>query len=74
MTFDQWISLRQDARTWTEDEIAVAELVWKEAIKMSDVRWKLCNDANKSRIADLEREIDWLSHENYNLKHMKGTT
>jgi hypothetical protein len=30
-TFKEWLSTRQDARTWSEDEIAVAELAWKSA-------------------------------------------
>lgn len=72
MTFNEWISMRQDARSWTEDERAVAELVWNAAIAINDTRWDICNTANKSRIADLEREISWLEHENFNLKHMKG--
>lgn len=71
MTFNEWISHRQDARSWTEDELAVAELVFKEATQISDQRWAGCMDAKNRRIADLEREIQWLEHENFNLKHMR---
>jgi hypothetical protein len=69
MTFDEWISHRQDARTWTEDERAIAELTWREATKITDGQWQLANDVNKNRISDLEREVSWLEHENWNLKN-----
>jgi hypothetical protein len=69
MTFDEWISHRQDARTWTEDERASAELTWREATKITDGQWQLANDVNKNRISDLEREVSWLEHENWNLKN-----
>lgn len=32
--FDDWVRLRQDARQWSEDEKACAEIAWKEAIKL----------------------------------------
>lgn len=69
MTFEDWISHRQDARTWTEDERAIAELTWREATKITDGQWQLANDVNKNRISDLEREVSWLEHENWNLKN-----
>ena len=72
MTFEDWISQRQDARTWSEDEKAIAELTWREAAKMVNGQWDLANQISKSRISDLEREISWLSHENWNLKNIKG--
>jgi hypothetical protein len=34
INFWQWIESRQDARQWTEDEKACAEIAWKEAIKL----------------------------------------
>jgi hypothetical protein len=69
MTFDEWISHRQDARTWSEDERAIAELTWREANKIAEGQWQLANDVNKNRISDLEREVSWLEHENWNLKN-----
>lgn len=72
MTFNEWISRRQDWRTWTEDELAVAELTWREAVRITDKQWELANTVNKNRIADLERELSWLEHENWNLKNMRG--
>lgn len=72
MTFNEWISRRQDWRTWTEDEMAVAELTWREAVRITDKQWELANTVNKNRIADLERELSWLEHENWNLKNMRG--
>lgn len=72
MTFNEWISQRQDWRTWTEDEMAVAELTWREAVRITDKQWELANTVNKNRIADLERELSWLEHENWNLKNMRG--
>lgn len=32
--FWQWVQSRQDARQWSEDEKACAELAWKAAIKL----------------------------------------
>lgn len=72
MTFNEWIAMRQDARTWSQDERAVAELVWNAAMQISNHRWDLANTISKNRISDLEREISWLEHENWNLKNMKG--
>jgi hypothetical protein len=34
INFDDWVRLRQDARQWSEDEKACAEIAWKEAIKL----------------------------------------
>lgn len=72
MTFSEWISMRQDARTWSEDELAVAELAWRAAMQISNQQWDLANTISKTRISDLEREVSWLEHENWNLKNMKG--
>lgn len=72
MTFKEWISMRQDARTWTEDELAVAELVWNSAVQITDGKWSVSNRASAARIANLERENSWLEHENWNLKNMTG--
>lgn len=72
MTFNEWISQRQDARTWSEDELAIAELTWRETAKIVNAQWDLANTISKSRISDLEREISWLEHENWNLKNIKG--
>jgi hypothetical protein len=59
-SFDDWVQRRQDARTWTEDELAVARLVWREA-------WCAAHqDLNslRSRVKLLERENAWLeSHQ-----------
>jgi hypothetical protein len=38
INFWQWVQSRQDARQWSEDELACAELAWKEAIKLSKER------------------------------------
>lgn len=32
--FWQWVKSRQDAKHWSEDELACAELAWKEALKL----------------------------------------
>lgn len=72
MTFNEWISQRQDARTWTEDEKAIAELVWREAARVINAQWDLANQISKNRISDLEREISWLGHENWNLRNIRG--
>jgi len=32
--FDDWVQSRQDARQWSDDEKACAEIAWKEAIKL----------------------------------------
>jgi hypothetical protein len=40
MTFEEWLKTRQDARTWSEDEKAVAELVWREAQKHCECKTK----------------------------------
>lgn len=72
MTFNEWISQRQDWRTWTEDELAVAELTWREAAKLINAQCELAQQISKNRISDLEREISWLEHENWNLKNMRG--
>ena len=72
MTFDEWISHRQDARSWSEDEKAIAELTWREATKVCNAQWDLASQISKSRISDLEREVSWLEHENWNLKNIKG--
>jgi len=71
MTFSEWLAMRQDARQWSEDELACAELAWRAAVVINDQRWEACNTANKNRIAELEREISWLEHENFNLRHMR---
>lgn len=71
MTFSEWLSMRQDARQWSEDELACAELAWNAAVAIAEKRWDLCNATNKNRIAQLERDISWLEHENWNLKNMK---
>lgn len=34
INFWQWVQSRQDARQWSEDEKACAELAWKAAIKL----------------------------------------
>lgn len=31
--FWDWVKSRQDARQWSEDELACAEIAWKEAVK-----------------------------------------
>lgn len=72
MTFEEWISQRQDARSWSEDEKAIAELTWREATKVVNSQWELANQISKSRISDLEREVSWLEHENWNLKNING--
>ena len=33
MTFEEWLKTRQDARQWSEDELACAEIAWNEAVK-----------------------------------------
>lgn len=71
MKFKEWISTRQDARTWNEEELAVAELTWNTAVKISDQQWELCNQANKARIATLEKDISWLEHHISNLENGK---
>jgi len=47
INFDDWVRLRQDARQWSEDEKACAEIAWKEAIKLlkgeSDARPRTCS-------------------------------
>jgi predicted RNA-binding Zn-ribbon protein involved in translation (DUF1610 family) len=35
MTFEEWVKSRQDARQWSEDELACAEIAWKCATKIS---------------------------------------
>ena len=35
MTFDEWVKSRQDARQWSEDERACAEIAWNEATKIT---------------------------------------
>lgn len=72
MTFEEWISHRQDARSWSEDERAVAELTWREAQRVYSAHWDLASQVAKGRISDLEREVSWLEHENWNLKNIKG--
>lgn len=57
MTFTEWISQRQDARTWSEDELAVAELTWNAA-------WHIVAD----KLKDLEKHIGWLEHHIHNLE------
>ena len=50
-SFDGWLQRRQDARTWTEDELAVARLVWREA-------WRVAHrelDDLRARIRILEQ-------------------
>lgn len=34
-SFDAWRSTRQDVKTWNEDDIAVARLVWHEAWRVA---------------------------------------
>lgn len=34
INFWEWVQSRQDARQWSEDEKACAEIAWKEAIKL----------------------------------------
>lgn len=34
INFWEWANSRQDARQWSEDEKACAEIAWKEAIKL----------------------------------------
>ena len=34
-SFEAWRSTRQDVKTWNEDDIAVARLVWAEAWKIA---------------------------------------
>ena len=63
--------MRQDARTWSEDELAVAELVLNSAKQLADAKWAEINESKNSRIASLEREMAWLEHENWNIKNMK---
>lgn len=72
MTFKEWILMRQDARTWTEDELAVAELVWNAAAQLTESRFDQLMEMKNNRIIQLERENSWLEHENWNLKNMTG--
>ena len=44
--FDEWKATRPDARYWSEDELAIARLVWFEARK-----------AYEQDIIDLRRRI-----------------
>ncbi len=69
MTFEEWVQTRQDARQWSEDELACAEIAWREASKVMHAHWDLANTANKNRIANLEREISWLDHHIHNLEN-----
>lgn len=34
INFWEWVQSRQDARQWSEDERACAEIAWKEALKL----------------------------------------
>lgn len=34
-SFEDWVRKRQDVRTWNEDDLAVARLVWREAWKIA---------------------------------------
>lgn len=71
MKFKEWIAHRQDARGWSEDELAVSELTWANAMQILNNEWELCNTANKARIAALEKEISWLEHHVRNLESGK---
>ena len=33
ISFWDWVKSRQDARQWSEDELACAEIAWNEAVK-----------------------------------------
>lgn len=61
MTFDDWLATRQDARQWSEDEKACAELAWRCATKHYE-----------TRVTELKQDVIWLEHENWNLKHGKN--
>ena len=53
-SFEEWVRKRQDVRTWNEDEIAVARLVWREA-------WRVAHrelDDLRARIRILENRRD----------------
>lgn len=39
-SFWQWVQSRQDARQWSEDEKACAEIAWKEAIKLTEEKYE----------------------------------
>lgn len=54
--FDEWKATRPDARYWSEDELAIARLVWKEACKF----YEKDIDDLKGRVRLLEAEVNFV--------------
>jgi len=71
MTFTEWVAMRQDARQWSEDELACAQLAWESACQITANTNRLALEAKQNRIEQLERDYQWLEHENWNLKNME---
>jgi hypothetical protein len=52
--FWRWVELRQDARQWSEDEQACAELAWRAAVESYDN----CIQAHLKSIEDaIDRQL-----------------
>jgi hypothetical protein len=52
--FWRWVESRQDARQWTEDEKACAEIAWKGAIELYDG----CIQAHMQSVMDsIDRQL-----------------
>ena len=71
MTFEEWVKSRQDARQWTEDERACAEIAWNESHKATRQDELALIEMKNNRIADLEREMSWLQNHIFNLENMR---
>ena len=48
--FWEWVKSRQDARQWSEDELACAEIAWNEAIK----------ELKKHQQFEIEQTMTWV--------------
>jgi len=68
-SFDSWVASRQDAKHWSEDELACAEVAWKECQK----HWEGVCQMHLNRVAELERSVSWQDHHIWNLENRKET-